>query len=406
MVKSLKQSENQPFPEVGILYDYDFGRKKTEEVEDEDSFAEADRSMGNFFVFREAGSDFERAIDEKMWGFSYRRLRPDYKTFKDEKTASLTARIDALWEGRGEGWFEEHIRLSHERESYIEQRINEELQKKVDKRKSKPAKISRDEAILRIVNETNGIRAFENHMGHKGHPFESLVVLHYIEQELSEMKNPHYQLAPLEKKWGTNFACIYHWADGDDIDELYAPNTMGELGMVVMGAYSRVGLRCTSYLALDNPEELSEPYGRARKLERELSQAFDEDRAPNLDEDMKVWARNYMREEGIKEERDEDLISAVQADVRALGVARGLAALGQDASKLKMTNYKRSGLCDGHIEYDFAGRNIILQEFDFDAGVPIFTLIDMYYLGEEEGEHQRRTHTGYAPIMGLHVGPK
>jgi len=58
MVKSLRKSENLPFPEVGVLYDYDLGksRRKTEEVEDEDSFAEADRSEGNFFVFREAES--------------------------------------------------------------------------------------------------------------------------------------------------------------------------------------------------------------------------------------------------------------------------------------------------------------------------------------------------------------
>lgn len=404
MVKSLKRTENQPFPEVGVLYDYDLGRKRTEEIEDEDSFADADRSRGNFFVFREAESDFEMKMNEKMWSFSYRRLRPDHKEIRtsDLEVSSLHERVQTLYENRRQNSavFDEYIRLAREREALLDKKIEDELKRRVDKAKSKRPKITRDEAILRIIKETNNISAFENNYGNKGHPFESLVVLHYIEQELSEMKNPNYQLVPLVKKWGTNFACVYDWADGDDIDELYAPNTMGELGMVVMGAHSRVGLRCTSYLALDNPEDLTEAYRRARKLEREISRAFDEERTPDLDEDMRQWAKNYMREEGIKDEGDEDLIYTVQSDVKALGVARGLAALSQDAGKLKLANYKRSGLCEGQIEYDFAGRNIILQEFDFDAGVPIFTLIDMYYLGKEEGEHQRRTHGG-GPILSL-----
>jgi hypothetical protein len=140
-----------------------------------------------------------------------------------------------------------------------------------------------------MIEDTNGINAFENSYGHKGHPFESLVVLHYIEQELSEMKNPHYQLVPLGKKWGTNFACRYDWADGDDVDSLYNPNTHRELGLIIRGAEERCGIHDHASFLLYSLDDLTEVYQRTRKLERELSQAFDQGRDPELDGEIKQW---------------------------------------------------------------------------------------------------------------------
>jgi hypothetical protein len=109
MAKSLGKSENQPFPELGVLYDYDFGREQIEEDVWDDSFANADRSRGNFFVFGEAESDLEKEIDERRWNIKYLFLEPDQKDAvkSDPYVASLRKRRDDLWASRPENWITE-----------------------------------------------------------------------------------------------------------------------------------------------------------------------------------------------------------------------------------------------------------------------------------------------------------
>jgi hypothetical protein len=321
MELDIRQTDPQPFPDLGVCYDYDYSSRKVRfEVSEPELFADCRKNAGNLFVFHEGEQDLRELIGGAI---------------DDSK-----------------------------------------------------ARIRRN--LLKALRDLNNIEPFSTDGdGSKGHPFESLVVLHYVEQGVSAKQPTDFRLAPLRKMWGTNYACQYEWADGQTLDRWHND----EVSQAEFAVHRKLQ---NSFLTLFPGRE---PCWTERKTWMTYS-----------DWDKPELYQMYLAEILMRLHADPTSAAPFSADdrddvERCLIRSRTQKACNAllDAIPSDPSGYEPSCLCMGYHDCDAAPRNIVLRNehelMKASGDIPAFTIIDQYTLGREEDEDKRDHYGEDGPAM-------
>lgn len=240
--------------------------------------------------------------------------------------------------------------------------------------------------IFKIIDETNNVCEYEvdfiteeesdeensPKFVRKAHPFESLTILAFIEDELRKFNNPHYKILPLEKRWGTTYASEHYYAPGDGLD-----GHMSSKLFYILGYFELNDNIHNFTKQLNQILRLSECLEKNLDIKSKDKNAFEKlTKEYTYTNYFDFASYSYKTKRHEKERPVAEINDLLKDAIDALKIKLGYYYLYNDYQKVKKRKYRNSKLCDGWYKNDLAPRNVIFRGFDNDK--PIFTIIDQY----------------------------